>query len=197
MVLDEWIRRGQDSSEDNRPFFKGRKSRYIMVVMICLGLLALLWPITKVEKTAQPLAGVEKATSGEGSVKAQLTAELESILSEIDGAGRVEVGLTLSSEGVKSYASNRRDEKRETQENEAQAVKKTSREESRVQDLAVSSGAPLLVENKSPKVLGVLVVADGANRKVVQENLSDATATLLNIPVYKVRVMPRKGASHE
>lgn len=196
-MLDEWIRRGQENGEDNQPFFKGKKSRYIMVIMICLGLLALLWPIGQVEKNAAPLTGTKKAALGEGSVKAQLTAELESILSEIDGAGRVEVGLTLSSEGVKSYATNRRDEKRETQENEAQGVKKTSREENLVQDIAVSSGAPLLVEDKFPKILGVLVVADGANRKTVQENLSDATATLLNIPVYKVRVMPRKGAADE
>ncbi|MDD3268447.1 MAG: hypothetical protein PHX14_03930 [Syntrophomonadaceae bacterium] len=193
-MLDEWIRRGQDSGEDSWAWLKGKKSRYIMVIMICLGLLALLWPVSRVEKAAVPLAGNEKLLT-EGSVKAQLTAELESILAAIDGAGRVEVCLTLSSEGVKSYASNRRDEKRETEESEAREIKKKSREENIVQDLAVSSGAPLLIEEKFPKVLGVLVVADGANQKVVQEELSDATATLLNIPVHKVRVMPRKGES--
>ncbi|MDD3024557.1 MAG: hypothetical protein PHE26_11730, partial [Syntrophomonadaceae bacterium] len=151
-MLDEWIRRGEDSGEFSQRFLKGKKSRYIMVIMICLGLLALLWPVGRVDNAA-PLAGSDKVMP-EGTVKAQLTAELEAILSEIDGAGKVEVGLTLSSEGIKSYASNRRDEKRETEESEAQGIKKKSREENLVQDLAVSSGSPLLIEDKFPKVLG-------------------------------------------
>lgn len=194
-MLDEWIRRSQDKGEDKQSFLKGKKNRYIIVIVICLGLLALLWPVSKVEKSAAPLIATGKAVTAEGSVKAQLSAELESILSEIDGAGQVEVALTLSSEGEKTYASNRRDEKRETEEIQAQGSKKMSREENLVQDLAVSAGSPLLIEDKFPEVLGVLVVADGANQKAVQEKLSDATATLLNISANKVRVMPRKGES--
>lgn len=192
-MLDEWIRRSRDSGEENNSILKGNKSRYILVIIICLGLLALLWPVGKVEKPGTPDVGRAPATSTGVSVKSQLTADLESILSRIDGAGKVEVSLTLSSEGVKSYASNRRNEKRTTEETGAQGLKKTSQEENLVEDLAVSSGSPLIVEDKFPQVLGVLVVADGARQQAVQEKLTDAAATLLNIPAHRVRVLPRKG----
>ncbi|MEN6348389.1 MAG: hypothetical protein ABFD08_03180 [Syntrophomonas sp.] len=190
-MLDEWIRKSREL-EDNNSFLKGGKSRYVMVIIICLGILALLWPVSKVEKPSTAVSNSPAANEG-ASLKTQLTADLESILSQVDGAGKVEVSLTLSSDGVKSYASNRRDEKRETEETDAKGLKKNSQEENLVQDLAVSSGSPLLVEEKFPQVLGVLVVADGARKQTVQENLTDAAATLLNIPAHRVRVLPRKG----
>ena len=44
-----------------------------------------------------------------------------------------------------------------------------------------------------PEILGVLVVADGAQDPQVKENLAQATATLLDISPHRVRVMPREG----
>ena len=60
-------------------------------------------------------------------------------------------------------------------------------------DLAVSGGIPLLFEEKAPEVLGVLVVAEGAADVAVKEQLSKATATLLNIPLHRVMVVAGKG----
>ncbi|HCF51291.1 MAG TPA: stage III sporulation protein AG, partial [Syntrophomonas sp.] len=51
----------------------------------------------------------------------------------------------------------------------------------------------LLVEEKTPEVLGVLVVAAGASNVAVKEQLSSATATLLNIPLHRVMVVAGKG----
>ncbi|MDD2510244.1 MAG: hypothetical protein PHP26_02285 [Syntrophomonas sp.] len=190
-MLDEWLRKSPDDPGKNS-CWSGKKSRYILVILICFGLLALIWPVSKVEKTPlKPVA--EKYERQEGSIKSQMAAELEAILSEVNGAGKVEVSLSLSSDGHKTFASNRRDEKRESEESQARGIKKNSSEESRVEDLAISSGAPVLVEERFPEVLGVLVVADGGGRAEIKERLTDATATLLNISAHRVKVMPRKG----
>jgi stage III sporulation protein AG len=58
-------------------------------------------------------------------------------------------------------------------------------------DLAVSGGDTLMVEQKYPEVLGILVVADGAANPVIKEELTEATVTLLNLSPDKVRVLPR------
>lgn len=191
-MLDEWLRKSQDGPGRNS-WFSGKKNRYILVILICFGLLALIWPVSKVEKKPPAPASGEYQRQEAKSIKSQMAGELEAILSEINGAGKVEVSLSLSSDGHKTFASNRRDEKRETEESQARGIKKNSSEESRVEDLAVSSGAPVLVEERFPEVLGVLVVADGGGRAEVKERLTDATATLLNISPHRVRVMPRKG----
>jgi stage III sporulation protein AG len=85
-----------------------------------------------------------------------------------------------------------RHDARESKESNGQGSK-SSLEESNTQDIAVSSGNPLLIEEKTPEILGVLVVADGARWPVLREKIANATATLLNVPAYKVQVMPREG----
>lgn len=195
MVLEEWIRKGKEEQENI--FMANNKLKYLVVIIICMGLLALIWPTTKANidtNTSTPVAEeTTKEVISSSSVKSSLARELEGILAQIDGVGNVNVSLTLSSEGIKTYASNIRDEKRDIQETDNRGTKKNTVEQSITRDLAVSSGAPLLVEEKMPEILGVLVVADGASNPKIMERLVTATATLLDISPHKVTVMPRKG----
>lgn len=186
-MLYEWIR-GENNDGEGRPPFPGKKSKYILVIAICLGLLALIWPVTRTEKTNN--TGVSPSQiSSDKKLNQQLASELEYILSRIDGAGKVKVSITLASGGLKTYAANTRNESRSIEESQNGANKKTT-ETNGARDLAVSAGAPLLVENKTPEVTGVLVVAEGATSPIIQEKLVQATATLLNISPHQVCVMP-------
>jgi len=189
-VLYEWIR-GNKNDNEGSVRFPNKKSRYIMVIAICLGLLALIWPVTRTDNKDSGSKTIANNTVSKESKKINqdLAAELEYILSRIDGAGKVEVSITLASGGVKTYAANTRNEKREIEESQ-NGLKKTTSESNVARDLAVSAGAPLLVENKTPEVIGVLVVAEGAGSPLIQEKLIQATATLLNVSPHQVCVMP-------
>lgn len=189
-MLDEWIRGEGSDGNGKSTWLNSKKGRLFIVIIICLGLIALLWPSagqsdSASEQLAQPLAD----RSAAGSIKQGLQTELAAILAEIDGAGLVEVSVSLSSEGIKTYATNDRDERRQIDE----SGRSTTIEESSTRDVAVSSGNPLLLEEKMPEILGVLVVADGADNPEVKENLTNATSTLLSISPHRVRVMPREG----
>jgi len=186
-MLYEWIR-GENNDGGDRPQFPGKKSRYFLVIAICLGLLALIWPVTRTEKISNTGVRTSEISSNK-KLNQQLASELEYILSSIDGAGKVKVSITLASGGLKTYAANTRNESRSIDESQNGANKKTT-ETNVVRDLAVSAGAPLLVENKTPEVVGVLVVAQGAKSPVIQEKLVRSTATLLNISPHQVCVMP-------
>ncbi len=169
--------------------FQSPKGRFILVLVICMGLLALLWPSGQ-EKAAQPVsttAAAELYASGKGG---QISLQLEKILCRIDGAGAVQVNVMLASEGSREFAHNTRAERRDTDD---QGMNKRVLEESTVHDLAVSAGNPLLVEEKTPEILGVLVVASGAGNVAVKEQLCTATATLLNIPLHRVMVVAGRG----
>jgi len=188
-VLYEWIR-GERNDDKGQIRFPGKKSRYIMIIAVCIGLLALLWPVTQTDKDTGTKTLANNTVSKESKkINQELATELEYILSRIDGAGEVKVSLTLASGGLKTYAANTRNENREIEESQ-NGLKKTTSESNVTRDLAVSSGNPLLVENKTPEVLGVLVVAEGASSPLVQEKLIQATTTLLNISPHQVCVMP-------
>lgn len=188
-MLAEWMRSSQEGGAGQKNEWV-KKSKYLLVILGCLGILALIWPVTNTSQKSSvstPLPAYQKEDV-EG-VKAQMEEELASILSQIEGAGRVEVSLTLSSDGVKTYAANVREEKKDYAE-ESGGSKKVTNETNVSQDIAVNSGGALLVEHKNPEVVGVLVVAEGAGNSKVRENLTYAAATLLDIPVHKVKVMP-------
>jgi stage III sporulation protein AG len=189
-MLEEWIRE-KSNKGPGASFLRSRKGQYILIILICLGLLALIWPV-KDDKSSSSGIGVEAAGT-ENYRDSRMSRELESILAKIDGAGQVDVSITLASGGVKTYAANVRNENRESSESDRQGGSKSSLEQSSTQDIAVSSGSPLLIEERNPQIMGVLIVADGARLPEVREKLTNAAATLLDLPVHKVQVMPRKG----
>ncbi|NLJ72721.1 MAG: hypothetical protein GX333_06885 [Syntrophomonadaceae bacterium] len=192
-MLDEWFRKNPNGDEKPSKWeLLNNKKKQLIIIIISLGLLALIWPSSKVEnnKTTGICSSIEVK---EGNISKSMAQELESILTKIDGVGAVDVSLSLSSDGTKSYLTNTREEKRDIKEADNKGMKKNTLEENLTRDLAVSSGTPLLIEEKRPEILGVLVVANGANNSEVAEQLISATATLFNISPHKVTVMPRKG----
>ncbi|NLO22129.1 MAG: hypothetical protein GX119_09035 [Syntrophomonadaceae bacterium] len=189
-MLEEWIRektKGGGASS----WLRSKTLQYLLIILVCLGLLALIWPTSSGSNSFEgPGTGLESMDPSQG--RSQMSKEVASILAKIEGAGKVDVSITLASSGEKTYAINIRHDNRESQESNGQGSK-TSLEQSNTEDIAVSSGNPLLVEEKTPEILGVLVVADGARWPELREKITNATATLLDIPVYKVQVMPREG----
>lgn len=191
-MLDEWIREWK-ADVGNRPWLKHFRGKHLLVVLVCLGILALLWPVTSTREAKPTASDSYQSDAGTEAIKRQTTTALEGILAQISGAGKVQVSITLASDGSKTYATNTRQEKRTTEEKDAKGVVKTTVEENTSNDLSVSSGNPILLEIKGPQVIGVLVVADGAGDAFVREKLMQATATLLDVPLYKVQVMAREG----
>lgn len=188
-MLEEWIRGNQDLEGENQPRGWQRWSRYVLAIVVCLGLLALMWPLGKSQPAKIP---VKTSSSSVDQARAKMEQDLQSILSQVDGAGTVGVSMSVSSNGQKEYASNTKNEVRETSEQDRSGGDRKIREENISSDIAVSGGSALLVEEKAPQILGVLVVAEGASNPAVKERLTDAAVTLLNISPNQVRVVPRK-----
>ncbi|MNT81417.1 hypothetical protein D3C72_2210110 [compost metagenome] len=52
---------------------------------------------------------------------------------------------------------------------------------------------PLITKKIKPKIRGVLVVARGAENKIVKQLIVDAVEKGLNVASYQISVVPRKG----
>ena len=193
-MWEEWIKKIGGNEEKKGWADWGKKGSYLLVILICVGILALIWPQGKseVQKAALPET---QTSSGVSQAKANIANELQNILSQVEGAGKVQVSISLSSDGLKSYARNTKDEQRETQELDRSGGDRNIKENNQSSDIAVSGGSALLVEDRAPEIVGVLVVADGAKNGAVKERLTAATTTLLNISPQQVRVEARKGES--
>ena len=91
--------------------------------------------------------------------------KLAKVLSRIEGAGEVEVFLTVASEGEKVVAT-------ESVESSDGTVTTSP---------VFSGGEPVILEVLTPEITGVLIVAEGADDLGVRFNLIEATASVLNI----------------
>lgn len=114
------------------------------------------------------------------------------ILSKIEGAGQVDVMLTYCKTEEKTVA---RNEVRE--ESYAKESGKTS-ESLRVENTAIltedrsGNTLPLILSAASPKVEGVVIVAQGGADPAVCGALHQAAQALLDVPAHKIAVLKMK-----
>lgn len=122
--------------------------------------------------------------------------DLSSILSKIQGAGRVSVMITLKSgteiipakdESVSDKVTNEKDTSGGTR------VINEKTTDDKVVFTAAQGGnsKPLIIKEINPEIKGVIVVAEGAKDSKVKLKISQAVQTVLDIPAYRVTVYER------
>ena len=125
-----------------------------------------------------------------------LEEKLQDILSLIDGAGKVNVLISYSNgiEQVPMY-----DVKQNTttvQESDTSGGVRKTEEISNEQNIIFNENGnvrtPVIKQTINPKVVGVLVIADGANNLNVKENLIKAVEATLDVSAHRVQVFARK-----
>lgn len=133
-----------------------------------------------------------------GSQESYLERRLEEILRQVEGAGRVSVKLTFATGRMYEYAENATREESSTTERDSAGVRRettevrTSGEVVTTQERGSGYAVPVVRNVLEPRVQGVLVVSDGARDARVRTALTEAVATVLDIPPHKVAVLPRQ-----
>ncbi|MBR4014860.1 MAG: hypothetical protein IKI88_01480 [Anaerotignum sp.] len=142
----------------------------------------------KGQEEPPPQMAAEAVTNNEVNTERRMAA----ILSQIHGAGQVEVMLTYQMTEEKQIA---QEEKREeTRGEENGKTSETLRTETTVVLTEDSRGtkAPLVLSTISPKIEGVVIVAQGGGDPVVCQALNQAAQALLDVPAHKIAVLKMK-----
>ena len=121
--------------------------------------------------------------------------KLERLLSMVKGAGKTKVMITYdtgyekvtvqNSKVNKSSSGNSNDSGGEKESTEFQEENTT------VMQGSGNSQQPFVSKEVLPRVRGVLVVAEGANNKRVNMELTDAVAAVLDVPYHKIKVLEK------
>ena len=111
---------------------------------------------------------VDENTSNESYI-AELEHKIVSVIQKIDGVGKVVVAIThdATSESVFAY-------------------------ESGTNNIVSVKGEPVVIKTLPPKILGVVVVAEGAESPIVRMKINEAVVTLLGIDETRVQVFTHK-----
>ena len=114
--------------------------------------------------------------------------KLSSVLSNVSGAGKVSVMVTLEC-GIEYVYATESEEVTNTSTSGNSTNSKTTTNETIL--LVTSSGksTPVVLKQNLPKVSGVIVVAYGANNIAVRLELMNAVTSLLGVPAENVQIL--------
>ncbi|MBE3573627.1 MAG: hypothetical protein IMW95_11895 [Moorella humiferrea] len=143
--------------------------------------------------------GIERQQTELMVTAREMEEELQGILEQIAGAGRVAVCVSLKASPLKEYATNTRTSKHSVEEKEQSGATRITTDTSEDAQLVmarngqISSGeGPVVARETQPEVLGVVVVADGAGDPQVRARFIQAVQTLWGLAPYQVQVLPMK-----
>ena len=123
------------------------------------------------------------------SSKATLEEKLKNILSQIEGAGEVDVMITYESSEEIQPAFNTNTTTEETKEVDQQGGERTVTTSSENKTMITSSSnEPIVRKTNQPKINGVIVVATGAKDLTVKETLYSAVQTALQVQGHQVEI---------
>ncbi|GIO55377.1 stage III sporulation protein AG [Paenibacillus cellulositrophicus] len=203
--LEQWLGGGQGGTKRVHTF------RWLIIVGLIGVAIVLFNSFVNVKKLdnenigREPPAGAEsqetfQSSAGQTSDFAAIeeTAEgrMKDILEKIVGVGTVDVMVTVDSTEEIVYQRNVKDSQQQSEENDANGGQRHTTQYTRDGEIVTyeQSGTqtPIITKKVKPQIRGVLIVAKGAENEVVRNLIVDAVEKGLNVPDYRISVVPRK-----
>jgi len=130
------------------------------------------------------------------SYEEELERRLKDILSKVEGAGTVEVMVTLKASEEKVVQSNNSSTEKTVDETDSNGGTRKQNESSYTSDTLTvggssGSGTPYVVKELMPEVEGILILADGADKAVIKSEIIGAIQALFPLEAHKIRVLKR------
>jgi stage III sporulation protein AG len=206
MKLLEWLK-DKLKKENIQRFNLSKKTTANLIIVFCIGLALILiadfYKDIRADGNAEESISNESTQTETGTISDTapdyvrgLENDLSSILSKIQGAGRVSVMITLNGGTEIIPAKDESISDKVTDEKDTSGGTRIINEKT-TDDKVVFTAAqggnskPLIIKEINPEIKGVIVVAEGAKDSRVKLRISQAVQTVLDIPAYRVTVYER------
>ncbi|MCC8045450.1 MAG: stage III sporulation protein AG [Clostridiales bacterium] len=179
-----------------------KKDQLLILLLFGILLVVIAWPTgtgslddSAADVSTEAVTDVSEASAGgeDSDDVVRLEARLEEILSQVEGVGKVRAMITLQSDGKKVVEKDT--EQSQSREESIQSEESSLSEQSSGSETTIyekdSSGSetPFVVEELSPEILGVLVIAQGAGSAAIEAEITEAVMALFGIEAHKIKVM--------
>lgn len=155
---------------------------YIAIGVLCLFVFVIYFSsITKNDSKSLSTSGQNISYSAYAN---ELEQKLSKVLSKIQGAGKVDVMITISSSSEIVVATST-----EEKSNISSGSSNTTQSTTKKEEPIIIKDTPLIVMEKLPEIQGVIVVAQGAQNVKVRLDLLKAVQTLISIDVNKIEIL--------
>ena len=164
---------------------KIKKDKWLIILLVGLLLVVIAMPVSDIKsEQTQDEQQMQKAENASEDTYADA---LENALAKVEGVGNVKVMITLASSSEKVVEKDQ-EMTSEVQEGE-NGGKNTSSSETAVYANGNGEETPYVKQELSPRIEGVLVIADGGDNAIVIENITEAVQALFGVDTHKIKVM--------
>lgn len=157
------------------------------------GIAIIAFILTSLNTGSQPQTKTDASTGQQAAAQSKsstdLETQLEGILSQVDGAGQVQVMVTYET-GPEIVPAVKTDTQNSTTDGTGQNTTSTTQNSEPVTVQGKDGTEPMVLLQKEPVVLGVLVVAEGASNLEVRLRLMEAVQVALQIAPDRIEVLP-------
>ncbi|MFV9510796.1 stage III sporulation protein AG [Tepidibacillus sp. LV47] len=123
--------------------------------------------------------------------------KITEILTDMIGVDEVTVKVNLDSTEEIVVEKNQNYSEQNTKEQDKQGgtreIKDVKKDDQVVLYQSENKEQPLVLKTLKPRVRGVVIVAKGADKVQVKTMIAEAVQRLLDIPPYKIAILPKKG----
>ncbi|MBQ6447415.1 stage III sporulation protein AG [Cytobacillus oceanisediminis] len=200
-------------SNDGNEKKQGKTTYIVIVVLFGVAIMLLSNMFFKDDKNAQEVAVYsndassqdaeetfgQKASSNNLTIadyEEQYKKEIKEAITAIAGVKDAIVYVNIEGSEKKVYEKNQSQTIQKTEEKDTQGgnrnVEETSNEETVVLVPNGDKQVPIVVETMKPKIVGVLVVAKGAEDIKVKTMIVEAVTRALDVPSHRVSVQPKQ-----
>lgn len=171
-----------------------------LLILLLAGILLLVISLpTEKKGEKQGISQASSSSQGEQNLwdeeayREALEVHLEELFSRMEGAGEVEVMITLASSSEKIVEKDTNGESETiTEEDSAGGNRRTTNivnDETTVYGGKTDQEQPYVSKELTPQVEGVVVLADGGDDAVVKKNITEAAQALFGIDTHKIRII--------
>ena len=146
----------------------------------------------KTEETPQAISADTAIPEETGELDTEK--RLASILSNMEGAGKVDVMITYETGPALVPAMDRNEMQTTSTEQDGERVSQTQQTDVQERPMTVDGpegSEPMVLYQETPEIKGVIVIAEGAGDIEVYMNLERAVMTILNVKADQVEVFSR------
>lgn len=172
-----------------------KKSQLLIILLVGVLLIVIAMPV---KNTSVKKEGGSQLTRSQGTedetYERELEERLEAALAEAEGVGKTKVMVTLKSSSEKIIEKDTEDTGQSVDESDKSGGNRRTTENSMKETTVYDSKSqgeqsPYVSKEISPKIAGVIVIAEGGGSAVVRENITEAVQALFDVDTHKIKVM--------
>lgn len=178
-----------------------KKNMQDLLSLFIIGLIALIASSFFAPKqNSSAVSGAENSLSTANntslSYEDQMKQELKDVLSQIRGAGKVNVMIYFNSGNEEIPAFSQNNSNKVTEENDGSGGRRVINEDTESTTVVTTTDGgvtkPFVTKELKPKISGVIVIAEGADDPDVKYKLYEAVKTVFGLEQCRINIYPMK-----